>query len=55
MDPQSIEFSEITRSQLPALHLLQNLGYTYLSLCKSLVLGAHVAPRKPYRCDQIGD
>ena len=30
MDQASIEFSELTRSQLPALHLLQNLGYTYL-------------------------
>ncbi|MBP8976557.1 MAG: type I restriction endonuclease subunit R, partial [Bacteroidetes bacterium] len=31
MDFSSIELSELTRSQLPALHLLQNLGYTYLS------------------------
>ena len=31
MDQASIEFSEHTRSQLPALHLLQNLGYTYLA------------------------
>ena len=38
MDQASIEFSELTRSQLPALHLLQNLGYTYLSPHEALTL-----------------
>ena len=33
-----IEFSELTRSQLPALHLLQNLGYNYLSPHEALSL-----------------
>ena len=34
----NFEFSELTRSQLPALHLLQNLGYTYLSPREVLAL-----------------
>ena len=37
-DQASMEFSEHTRSQLPALHLLQNLGYTYLSPREALAL-----------------
>jgi len=38
LDQSSIEFSELTRSQLPALHLLQNLGYIYLSPREALIL-----------------
>ena len=38
LDQASLEFSELTRSQLPALHLLQNLGYTYLSPREALAL-----------------
>jgi type I restriction enzyme R subunit len=38
VEQQSIEFSELTRSQLPALQLLQNLGYTYLQPCEALAL-----------------
>ena len=35
---ENFELSELTRSQLPALHLLQNLGYTYLSPREALAL-----------------
>jgi type I restriction enzyme R subunit len=38
IDQSSLEFSELTRSQLPGLHLLQNLGYTYLSPREALAL-----------------
>ena len=38
IDQASIEFSELTRFQLSALHLLQNLGYTYLSPREALTL-----------------